>query len=47
MPLALPSLALPSLAHRRRLCLQAPRHSAWGPRLYTFYMYLSDVEKGG
>ncbi|KAL1499144.1 hypothetical protein AB1Y20_013655 [Prymnesium parvum] len=25
----------------------APRHSAWGPRLYTFYMYLSDVEKGG
>ena len=25
----------------------APRHSSWGPRLYTFFMYLSDVDKGG
>ena len=25
----------------------APKHSAWGPRLYTFFMYLSDVEEGG
>ena len=25
----------------------APRDSAWGPRLYTFFMYLSDVEAGG
>jgi len=25
----------------------SPRHSAWGPRLYTFFMYLSDVEAGG
>jgi len=25
----------------------SPRHSAWGPRLYTFFMYLSDVEEGG
>mmetsp|Transcript_5827 Transcript_5827/g.17239 ORF Transcript_5827/g.17239 Transcript_5827/m.17239 type:complete len:413 (+) Transcript_5827:1698-2936(+) len=25
----------------------APRHSTWGPRLYTFFMYLSDVEEGG
>lgn len=25
----------------------APRDSAWGPRLYTFFMYLSEVEEGG
>jgi len=25
----------------------APKNSAWGPRLYTFFMYLSDVERGG
>jgi len=25
----------------------SPRSSAWGPRLYTFFMYLSDVEAGG
>mmetsp|Transcript_6551 Transcript_6551/g.16784 ORF Transcript_6551/g.16784 Transcript_6551/m.16784 type:complete len:225 (-) Transcript_6551:195-869(-) len=25
----------------------APRASAWGPRLYTFYMYLNDVSDGG
>ena len=25
----------------------APRHSAWGPRLYTFFMFLSEVEQGG
>ncbi|KAG8466346.1 hypothetical protein KFE25_002102 [Diacronema lutheri] len=25
----------------------SPRASAWGPRLYTFFMYLSDVEAGG
>lgn len=24
----------------------APRHSVWGPRLYTFFIYLSDVEEG-
>jgi len=25
----------------------SPRYSAWGPRLYTFFIYLSDVEAGG
>ena len=25
----------------------APRYSIWGPRLYTFFTYLSDVEEGG
>mmetsp|Transcript_11471 Transcript_11471/g.27932 ORF Transcript_11471/g.27932 Transcript_11471/m.27932 type:complete len:356 (+) Transcript_11471:1-1068(+) len=25
----------------------SPRASAWGPRLYTVYMYLADVEHGG
>ena len=25
----------------------SPRDSAWGPRVYTFFMYLSDVEEGG
>jgi len=25
----------------------SPKNSAWGPRLYTFFMYLSDVEAGG
>ena len=25
----------------------APKLSAWGPRLYTFFMYLNDVEMGG
>jgi len=25
----------------------SPPESAWGPRLYTFFMYLSDVETGG
>ena len=25
----------------------APKNSAWGPRLYTFFMYLNDVEAGG
>ena len=25
----------------------APRDSAWGPRLYTFFMYLSNVTAGG
>jgi len=25
----------------------SPRASAWGPRLYTFYMYLADVARGG
>jgi len=25
----------------------APPDSAWGPRLYTFFMYLSDVAEGG
>jgi hypothetical protein len=24
----------------------SPADSAWGPRLYTFFMYLSDVEVG-
>lgn len=36
---------LPSLLYCARL--QSPHHSAWGPRLYTFFMYLSDVEEGG
>jgi len=25
----------------------SPTTSAWGPRLYTFFMYLSDVDEGG
>ena len=25
----------------------SPRSSAWGPRLYTFFMYLSDHETTG
>ena len=25
----------------------SPQTSAWGPRLYTFFMYLNDVEAGG
>ena len=25
----------------------APATTAWGPRLYTFFIYLSDVEEGG
>ena len=25
----------------------SPRFSAWGPRLYTFFLYLSAVEDGG
>lgn len=25
----------------------SPEYSAWGPRLYTFFMYLSDVDEGG
>jgi len=25
----------------------SPRYSAWGPRLYTFFMYLNDVDQGG
>ncbi len=25
----------------------SPKDSAWGPRLYTFFIYLSDVEEGG
>lgn len=43
----------PSFARAPRRAPQAhhdqnsPRASAWGPRLYTFFMYLSDVEAGG
>ena len=25
----------------------SPRTSAWGPRIYTFFMYLNEVEAGG
>ena len=25
----------------------SPQTSAWGPRLYTFFMYLNDVDDGG
>lgn len=37
----------PGQFYREHHDQNSPRHSAWGPRLYTFFMYLSDVEEGG
>lgn len=37
----------PGQFYREHHDQNSPRFSAWGPRLYTFFMYLSDVEKGG
>ena len=39
--------AMPTPAYVADHDQNAPRDSAWGPRLYTFFMYLSDVEAGG
>jgi len=33
--------------YRRHHDQNSPVTSAWGPRLYTFFMYLNDVEQGG
>mmetsp|Transcript_10708 Transcript_10708/g.31018 ORF Transcript_10708/g.31018 Transcript_10708/m.31018 type:complete len:311 (-) Transcript_10708:435-1367(-) len=33
--------------YKRHHDQNAPSASAWGPRLYTFYMYLNDVDEGG
>ena len=38
---------LPGQFYREHHDQNAPRNSAWGPRLYTFFIYLSDVEAGG
>ena len=37
----------PGQFYREHHDQNSPRYSAWGPRLYTFFMYLSDVESGG
>ena len=37
----------PGQFYREHHDQNAPRLSAWGPRLYTFFMYLSDVDEGG
>uniref|UniRef100_A0A7S4WDZ4 Fe2OG dioxygenase domain-containing protein n=1 Tax=Alexandrium monilatum TaxID=311494 RepID=A0A7S4WDZ4_9DINO len=37
----------PGQAYREHHDQNAHRLAAWGPRLYTFFMYLSDVEEGG
>ena len=37
----------PGQFYREHHDQNSPRFSAWGPRLYTFFMYLSDVEEGG
>uniref|UniRef100_A0A7S0LH06 Fe2OG dioxygenase domain-containing protein n=1 Tax=Coccolithus braarudii TaxID=221442 RepID=A0A7S0LH06_9EUKA len=37
----------PGQFYREHHDQNSPRYSAWGPRLYTFFMYLSDVEEGG
>ena len=33
--------------YKRHHDQNSPATSAWGPRVYTFFMYLSDVEGGG
>ena len=33
--------------YRQHHYQNAHPHSPWGPRLYTFFLYLSDVEAGG
>jgi hypothetical protein len=44
-----PPLSLPRYEagqfYREHHDQNSPRLSAWGPRLYTFFMYLSDVEE--
>jgi len=37
----------PGQFYREHHDQNSPQYSAWGPRLYTFFMYLSDVEAGG
>ena len=37
----------PGQFYREHHDQNSPKNSAWGPRLYTFFMYLSDVEAGG
>ena len=37
----------PGQFYREHHDQNSPRYSAWGPRLYTFFMYLSDVLDGG
>jgi len=37
----------PGQFYRRHHDQNSPTTSAWGPRLYTFFMYLNDVEAGG
>jgi hypothetical protein len=37
----------PGQFYREHHDQNSPKLSAWGPRLYTFFMYLSDVEEGG
>ena len=37
----------PGQFYREHHDQNSPHYSAWGPRLYTFFMYLSDVEEGG
>ena len=33
--------------YRKHHDQNSPRTSAWGPRLYTWFMYLNDVADGG
>jgi hypothetical protein len=37
----------PGQFYREHHDQNSPQYSAWGPRLYTFFMYLSDVDEGG
>mmetsp|Transcript_63135 Transcript_63135/g.104974 ORF Transcript_63135/g.104974 Transcript_63135/m.104974 type:complete len:459 (+) Transcript_63135:120-1496(+) len=37
----------PGQFYRRHHDQNSPITSAWGPRLYTFFMYLNEVEEGG
>ena len=37
----------PGQFYREHHDQNSPKNSAWGPRLYTFFMYLSEVEHGG
>ena len=37
----------PGQFYRRHHDQNAPATTAWGPRLYTFFMYLSEPEAGG
>mmetsp|Transcript_5103 Transcript_5103/g.13443 ORF Transcript_5103/g.13443 Transcript_5103/m.13443 type:complete len:401 (+) Transcript_5103:65-1267(+) len=37
----------PGQFYREHHDQNSPQYSAWGPRLFTFFMYLSDVDEGG